>query len=271
MKALSDLAMKILATPYGGWILAAIAALAFLALVAILCVAGYLLVGQGRGVSWGKLKIDAKAAQTFTIDGQREQARYSKLLYIKVLHMRRRGSGQPPMYLRKLSEIGSPEIEVFDEAIYYSLHIFVKPQRKFGWSVRSSGKVDPFIAHPWTDQILYPDQKERLLQNLLTPTCREKSNVYLAVSHFYNGLQPGDEDFTLRVEDDIDYARIVVDFSSLADPKPRFVELPKAFLVTKEGEQIIGIAECRPGIFTAVQLGIKEWQALKIAFRTADD
>jgi hypothetical protein len=180
------------------------------------------------------------------------------------------GPGAQPVYYRRLAEVSSPEIGVYDEAMYYSLHVFSKPQKRFRWSIRSSGRVDPFIMYPWTDQILYPDQKEKLLQNFLTPTCREKSNVYLAVSHFYNGLQPGDEDFTLRVEDDIDYARLIVDFSSLPEPKPRFVQAPKAYLVTKEGEQPIGIAEFRPDIFTTVQKDLKDGQSLKLVFRVAD-
>ena len=248
--------------------------LAFLLLVFLIIFVWMMIVvlRQGRGLKIGPIRLEPSARKKendsqYQLEPKQEGMSYQKILYVKVLHLRRRKDGSPGIYKRRLAEVGNPEIDVSDEALYFSLHIFSKPRKMFRWAVRSSGKADPQIIHPWTEQILYPDQKERLLANFLNPTCRESSSVYLAVSHFYNGLQPGEEELILRVEEDIDYARLIADFSSVANPRPVFLAHPKAYLTTTQGEFTLGIAEIKPMIFSAFQNGIKEGQALRITYR----
>lgn len=61
-----------------------------------------------------------------------------------------------------------------------------------------------------------------------------ETDTLLTISHFENGLQGKEQDFASRVEEDAEYARMIVDFSSIPDARTRV--LPGAAWLRREGK-----------------------------------
>ena len=198
---------------------------------------------------------------------ERGALRYQKLMYVKILHLSQMGAGKNPVYRRVVERLGGEEVPVFDEAVYYGLNIFSRQEQKYSTVFRSSGIVDLRIGHPWKEKLEFPDKDAQVLRNIVRQTVKGPSNVYLTVSHHYNGLQPGHEDIGVRMDQDTQHARLVVDFSSIPNSQLLFRERPKAVLRTGNEEKPIGIIEYSPTIFSTAQNDLKEGQVLRIDFK----
>ena len=71
------------------------------------------------------------------------------------------------------------------------------------------------------------------------------TDTLLTISHFENGLQGNEQEFASRVEENAEYARMIVDFSSIPDAR-RVVLLGRAW-VSREGKdedaQVVTLGE----------------------------
>ena len=82
----------------------------------------------------------------------------------------------------------------------------------------------------------------------------------------YNGLQAGQEQVYAKIETETKYVRLVVDFSSISDPKPTFRTRPAGTVEgpNKRVERQVPVEEPYPNVFTTFATDIKVGQILKI-------
>jgi hypothetical protein len=195
----------------------------------------------------------------------------SKVLYVKLIHMRRKGH-DTPAYVAQ-STHGKRGFDVYDEALYYSLHMFEEQQPFWEWNIVSTGESPvTHITHPWQDKPDYFDPQLAMIPSPhITPRCSESSATYLTVTTMYNGLQPGHEEVYAKVEVDASYVRLIVDFASLPDPKPTFARRPTGVLASfhPPTETAVEVQESYPFIFTARSRDLKKGQILKIRWTLA--
>jgi hypothetical protein len=162
---------------------------------------------------------------------------------------------------------------VFDEAVYYSLHMFSQKQNGWEWSIVSTGDSPvTYISHPWQETPEYFDPHlADIRSGHLTPRCTQSSSTYLTVTTMYNGLQKGHEEVYGKVEVDARYLRVIVDFASLPDPPPVFARRPYALLETPRAasQTPVDIREPYPLVFTAFANELQRGQILKIRWSMA--
>lgn len=190
----------------------------------------------------------------------------TKILYVKVLHLRQKGRDKPAYSARAQSN--KNPIDVYDEALYYSLHIFPEKQTSWEWSIVTSGDAAVTqITHPWQD---VPEYLDPYLADMRSPHLNPKSSgssaTYLTVTTMYNGLQKGQEQIYAKIETDAEYVRLVVDFASLADPKPVFKIRPVGTVesVRPPSARQVEVHEPYPLVFTASSRDMRPGHILKI-------
>lgn len=189
---------------------------------------------------------------------------YQKLMYVKVLHLSKKEEGKEPFYFRVIDKLGGKEIPVFDETLFYSLNVYSQPRERYSFNFRSSGIIDLRVAHPWLENLIFPDKDEQLLEGSVKQLVTIPSNAYLIVSHHINGLQPGHEDFGMRMDEDTRYARLVVDFSSLPYSHPILLENPQGVLSTGEKEMPVGVIQHFPSVYSISKEDLKKGQVLRM-------
>ena len=197
---------------------------------------------------------------------QPETPQIHKLMYVKIQHLSRREDGKPPIYHRRVPRLGDEPIAVYDEAIFYSLTLVDRETPYCDVSFRSSGVVDLRVAHPWRENLVFADRGEERLKNTVRQRIKPPSNGYLVVSHHLNGLQPENEDVATRMNEDTAYARLVVDFSSLAAGEKAFLKRPKAWLRTGNDDKSIGLEEYEPLIYSVTKENLMQGQVMRIDF-----
>ena len=199
------------------------------------------------------------------------QSRQTKVLYVKVVHLRQKGRDQPAYSVCPHPE--KARVEVFDEAMYYSLHMFADEQKSWEWSIVSTGDSPvTHITHPWQPDPEYFDPELAHIPSAhINPRCSQRSSTFLTITTMYNGLQKGHEEAYAKVETDAQSVRVVVDFASLADPKPMFDMRPVGVLESFRpgSERQIDVDEPYPLVFTACADDLKKGQILKIRWSTA--
>lgn len=190
-----------------------------------------------------------------------------KILWAKILHLRQKGVDEPAYRVNR----GRTSFEVYDELMFYSLHLISEELPGWEWSIVSSG--DPLITHithPWQTEPSYFDPLLATAPSShITPRCTQPSNVYLTVTNMYNALQEGNEDAYAKVEIDVEYLRFVVDFASLPEPRPTFKRKPYCVLQTPRpgggfDEEQVELVESYPGIFTVARTDLKNGQILRV-------
>lgn len=173
--------------------------------------------------------------------------RYRKLLYVKVTYLRERITGAPPVYCRNVERLAEDVrmVDVYDEAVYYTLELFPakkKPERR---TDQSSGAVDPRMIIPLKYPLVFGDKYAARAVNTAQMELDGETDTLLTISHFENGLQGNEQEFATRVEEDAEYARMIVDFSSIPDAS-RLV-LPGAAWVRRQGRdeavQVVTLGE----------------------------
>lgn len=197
---------------------------------------------------------------------QPQERRIQKLMYVKIEHLSKREDGKPAIYHRRVPRLGQDPIPVYDEAIFYGLTLVDRETPYYDVSYRSSGVVDLRVAHPWREKLVFPDRGAEHLSNIVRQRIEPSSNGYLVVSHHLNGLQPGNEDVATRMDEDTVYARLVVDFSSLAAGEKGFLQRPKAWLRTGNDDKSLGLEEYEPLVYSVSKENLKQGQVMRIDF-----
>ena len=162
--------------------------------------------------------------------------RYKKLLYVKVNHLREKTADAPPVYRRKVERLAEDvqTVDVYDEAVYFTLELFPSKKKLERRTDQSSGVVDPRIIIPLKYPLEFGDKYAARAPNTAQMEVDAESDTLLTISHFENGLQSNEQDFASRVEEDAEYARMIVDFSSIPDAQT--VVLPGSAWVRREGK-----------------------------------
>jgi len=190
---------------------------------------------------------------------------HEKVVYIKVVHLSKMEDGKPPIYSRIIERLGK-EVPVYDELLYYSLSVFSKRQADLTFTFRSTGVADPRPVHPWIDKVEFSDKDSQIIHNMVQANVNKASHSYALVSYHVNGLQQGHEDVAARMDRDTQYARLVLDFSSIPGAGSLFKVRPKASLRTGDTSECIGIEEYSPEIFSVARNDLREGQVLRIEF-----
>ena len=173
--------------------------------------------------------------------------RYKKLLYVKVTYLRVKADGVLPVYRRNVERLDEDvrKVDVFDEAVYYTLEIFPAKKKVERRTDQSSGVVDPRMMIPLQYPLVSGDKHAARSANTALMEVNGETDTLLTISHFENGLQSKDQEFGSRVEEDAEYARMILDFSSIPDAKT-LVQQQSAWL-TRDGKdqalQIVPLGE----------------------------
>ena len=147
------------------------------------------------------------------------QRRYQKLLYVKVTYLRAKAADAAPVYRRKVERLDDDcrMVDVYDEAVYYTLELFPSRKKVDRRTDQSSGVVDPRMMIPLQYPLTSGDKFAGRAANTAQMDVTGETDTLLTVSHFVNGLQGTEQEFASRVEEDAEYARMIVDFSSIPD------------------------------------------------------
>ena len=200
--------------------------------------------------------------------GAQTTRRYRKVLYVKVTYLGERKPGAAPFYQRIVDRLEGEDrvVGVYDEAVYYTLEIFPDKKKPDARTDRSRGVVDPRMVIPLQNPLKYSDKDAALVTQAAQMEVSEECDTLLTVSHFENGLQGSEQDFATRIAEDAEYARLVVDFSSIPDA-PRFVIPKTAYWITAAGgQQEVKIVSFGEGMFMASCENAKKDDLLKLTF-----
>lgn len=190
-----------------------------------------------------------------------------KVLYVKVTCLRdRREKGAAPLYTREVDRLPaeSRNVAVFDEAVYYTLEMFPEKRRPRPRTDRSDGVVDPRQVVPFkkVDESLDSDAGAARIPQIVSYEFREKCDTLLTVAHFVNGLQDPEQCIESKVTDDVEYIRMIVDFSSVPDAR-QLVVPNGACLVTSSGEQPLEVVPYGESIYTICTENAKQGDLLQ--------
>ncbi|MEM9187265.1 MAG: hypothetical protein AAGB00_12300 [Planctomycetota bacterium] len=174
-------------------------------------------------------------------------------LYAKVVEWGLEGEGVDAAYTVDASRSDRSPIEapVFDETVYTALAVYDKPTDAHEYIFRGSGVVDMLCLHPWRGKLRFSDAgAERDPHQVRQAFADQASNAYVVVTHAYNGLQVGNEDFGVRMPLDAAEGRLVVDLSSVPHILDAMTERPRAELRSNTAEAMeISVTSYRRGIF----------------------
>jgi len=238
------------------------------ALAAILVVVAYfrkerLDVSKKLGPIWIHLRGGA--------DDPRLQKRgFRKVLYIQVCHLANRNRGATSFYDRTVERLQGPDavVPVFDEAVYYTLKLFPEKRMLGIEQEASSGVVDPRLVIPWRDQVGFRSDLAQQANSLVNLETDGESDTMLSVSHFLNGMQDRNQDFSTYADEDMESLRIVVDFSSVPNAHD-LVDMEGVSLLLHgrpvETEKL-GYQRCGPSIYMAFCKDVKKGHLLRMRF-----
>jgi len=195
---------------------------------------------------------------------RRKDDQMYKFVYIKVYHLTPMVDGQPPVYEKYISRL-SKTIGVYDEFHYFRLNVFRKPQKNLRYLDRSSGIVDMQIIHPW-QSLYFEDKGAAKVENVLEQIIKEPSNVFFTRTMYFNGIQKGNEDVGMRMENDTLEARLLVDFSSIPGFETFQKATPKGAYRSNGREEPVGVIETQPGIYLLSQKNLKKGDVLRMDF-----
>jgi hypothetical protein len=189
---------------------------------------------------------------------------HRKILYVKVNYLSDKTSAAHPFYERVVNRLDPEDrnIAVYDEAVYYTLEMFPTRRAIEGRKDSSSGVVDSRMLVPWRPELASRDDNRDFVD--LEPA--DDSDTLLTVSHFENGLQGRHQDFATAVPEGAEYARLVVDFSSVPGAH-LFISAEKACVTTSDDREIpIGFTPCGGSIFMASHTPTGKGQKLRMYF-----
>jgi hypothetical protein len=213
----------------------------------------------------GAIAAVVSGAIPYIVDRVSKPKQILKFVYIKVIHLTRRSDTSQPVYKKFVQRLGR-EVEIYDEYSYFRFNVFKRPQKGFTSTDRSSGVVDLKLLYPWQDTIRFSDKDAQIVENIISHTLQRSSNMYFTEAMYFNGFQPGHENVAMKMEDNTQEARMVIDFSSLPNHEFIVKGKPKAFLRAQDEEKLIGITEPSPGVFSVAGSNLLKDQVLGIDF-----
>lgn len=192
-------------------------------------------------------------------------------LYAKVVRWEIDQDGVRPLYQADATRIPSHPLEVgvFDETVYTAIAVYDKSTVGHEYLFRGSGVVDLLCLYPWRDKLRYPDQGAAKDPHVVRQVFSDQeSNAYTLVTHAYNGLQVGSEDFAVRMPIDSAEGRLVVDLSSVPHVVAAMTEPPKAELRAQGGGENPRpqVFEYRRGIYTIEAKDLEKDDVLYLDF-----
>jgi hypothetical protein len=172
---------------------------------------------QGRsitlpgGIVIGERKGQPSSAPRPSSGTDSTGSRYEKLVYAKILSLRDRRA-DAPVYSR---EIDGARIPISDETIYVSLHFFTEARSYFKWNIQTSGIAESNVIYPWQTLPVFAGPLPGDPRRTMVIGSNQHSNSYVALSHFFNGQQPGHREVFIHIEEDAAKATLVLDLSSI--------------------------------------------------------
>ncbi|MEM1303833.1 MAG: hypothetical protein AAGG46_03000 [Planctomycetota bacterium] len=174
-------------------------------------------------------------------------------LHAKAVRWEVRSPDAEPLYVADTTRMaGVPsDVEVFDEAHYTNLTVYDKPTDDHEASFRTSGEVDVMCLEPWRDRLRFSDRAAANDPHQLRQSFSgSPSRAFVVFSHAYNGLQPGSEDFAVKMPRDAETGRLVVDLSSTPHIVEAMTAPPRGELRSEQGGvSSLSVLEYRRGIY----------------------
>ncbi|MEN0111072.1 MAG: hypothetical protein AAF805_10140 [Planctomycetota bacterium] len=194
----------------------------------------------------------------------------TKILYAKVVRFELQRDDAAPLYVADASRTAETPLDtpVFDETVYTSVETYDRPTSRHEYSFRSSGVADLLCLAPWRSRLRFTDRgaasDPHQVRQVFTDEARDS---FVVVTHAYNGLQPGNEDFGMRMPEDIDEARLVVDLSSIPALLGSMTEAPRGELRSEGAEAMpLSVLEYRRGIYCIEHRGLRRNDVLLLDF-----
>lgn len=190
-----------------------------------------------------------------------------RIQYIKVIHLKQIKNNSEPIYLRNIPRFSKDDTKIYDEAVYYHCVVYDKPVKNYKTNARSSGIIDTQIILPWKDNLEFTDKGEAKIEGHLSQVINEPSNIFLTVSHFFNGSQKGNEDFATRMSENTDCGRLIADLSSIPNIRNILKGIPKGYLCCKEcKDRPLSVVELRDNVYHVSMNNLKIDDVLRIDF-----
>ena len=196
------------------------------------------------------------------IRGKNRQA--YKFVYIKLYHLKKMEDGAPPACRRYISRLGR-EVDVFDEFHYFKVNIFKSPRKNWTVGARSRGVVDMQILHPF-QRIAFSDIGAQEKEGSIRQVIKNKASAFFIRTMYYNGCQPGNENFAIKMESDTDEARIIVDFTAIPGFEKVVKGYPSGVIRRGDHEEDIAVGETMPGMFMVSSRKLEKWDVIRIDF-----
>lgn len=176
-------------------------------------------------------------------------------LYAKVVRWELGREGVAPLFRADATRHPAYpiDVEVYDETVYTSVSVYDKPTAGHEYLFRGSGVVDLLCVYPWRDKLQFNDEASAgMPQQVRQAFSQQASNSFVVVTHAYNGLQEGHEDFAVRMPVNCDEGRLVVDLSSVPHVLQAMTAPPAAELRSEHrGDRPrLQVLEYRRGIFS---------------------
>ncbi|MEO1496927.1 MAG: hypothetical protein AAFV43_07225 [Planctomycetota bacterium] len=193
-----------------------------------------------------------------------------KVLHAKVVRFQIDEDEAAPLYLADTTRVeGQPtEVAVNDETVYTSVETYDGPTPDHEYHFRSSGVADLMCLAPWRPALRYTDRGAASDPHVVRQVFSgEPSDAYVMITHAYNGLQPGNEDFGVRMPQDVDEARLVVDLSSVPRLLDAMSEPPRGELRCENGATAaLSVLEYRRGIYCIEKQQLQKNDVLLLDF-----
>ncbi|MEM6799218.1 MAG: hypothetical protein AAF589_06860 [Planctomycetota bacterium] len=192
-------------------------------------------------------------------------------LYAKVVRWEVAAEGVEPLYTADATRAAASPLSVgvFDETVYTSVAVYDKPTEGHEYTFRGGGVVDLMCMYPWRDRLRFPDKGAAADPHQVRQAFSDQSsNSYVIVTHAYNGLQIGNEDFAVRMPVDSAEGRLVVDLSSVPHVMQAMTVPPRAELRSACGadQPRPQVFEYRRGIYTIVAKDLRKDDVLFLDF-----
>lgn len=194
----------------------------------------------------------------------------AKCLYAKVVRFGVAGDDAAPVYTADATRTPESPVEVgvFDETVYTSVEVFDKPREEHEYGFRSGGVADLLCLHPWRPRLRFSDRGAANDPHQIRQVfAGQPSPAFVVAAHAYNGLQPGNEDFGVRMPEDVAEGRLVVDLSSVPHLVDAMTAPPRGELRSERGETaLLSVLEYRRGVYCVEHRDLRKNDVLLLDF-----
>lgn len=197
-----------------------------------------------------------------------------KTIYYKFLHLRYKETNNTPIY-KKLIHRTNQSVDIYDEYLTIRVTKFNEMIKRFQSYDRTNGTaVEASAILPFILSLSNTDKKMDENPTVLQPMIIGPSNVFVTISHCYNGFQKNNQDIGTKADKVAEILRVIVDFTSIENYESLICKQPKVIYsyhdISRPGKLIHseqGTAnEISPGIFYAEKKNIQIDEVLRIEF-----